>query len=89
MPNSNFKGGLKIENPYPSNEIDLIRIPLPDKVVLPMQQRIGNQAIPCVSIGEHVLTGQIIATIDDDRCAPVHASISGTVTAIGNPVYAH
>lgn len=89
MPNSNFKGGLKIDNPYPSNEIDLIRIPLPDKVVLPMQQRIGNQAIPCVSIGEHVLTGQIIATIDDDRCAPVHASISGTVSAIGNHVYAH
>ena len=54
MPNSKFKGGLKIENPYPSNEIDLIRIPLPDKVVLPMQQRIGNQAIPCVNIGEHV-----------------------------------
>ena len=74
-----YNGGLKLDNPYPINEIDLIRIPLPDKVVLPMQQRIGNQAIPIVSVGERVLTGQIIATIDDQRCAPVHASISGTV----------
>ena len=84
-----YNGGLKLDNPYPINEIDLIRIPLPDKVVLPMQQRIGNQAIPIVSVGERVLTGQIIATIDDQRCAPVHASISGTVVAIDEHVYAH
>ncbi len=84
-----FKGGLVLENPFPAKEIDLIRIPLPDKVVLPMQQRIGEQAKPCVSVGEHVLTGQVIATIDDDRCAPVHASISGTVVAIDNQVMAH
>jgi len=35
-----YNGGLKLDNPYPINEIDLIRIPLPDKVVLPIQQRI-------------------------------------------------
>ncbi len=84
-----YNGGLKLDNPYPVKKIDLIRIPLPDKVVLPMQQRIGNQAIPIVSVGERVLTGQIIATIDDQRCAPVHASISGTVVAIDEHVYAH
>ena len=89
MSNFAFKGGLKLENPYPTNEIDLIRIPLPKKVVLPMQQRIGEQAKPIVSVGEHVLTGQIIATIDDDLCAPVHASISGTVVAIDEHVHAH
>jgi len=83
-----YNGGLKLDNPYPINEIDLIRIPLPDKVVLPMQQRIGNQAIPIVSVGERVLTGQIIATIDDQRCAPVHASISGTVVAIDEHICA-
>ena len=89
MPNFTFKGGLKLENPYPAEEIDLIRIPLPDKVILPMQQRIGEQAKPIVGVGEHVLTGQVIATIDDERCAPVHASISGKVVAIDEQVMVH
>lgn len=79
-----FKGGLFLDNPFPVKKIDLINIPLPDKVVLSMQQRIGEQAIPCVKVGDKVLTGQVVATIDDNRCAPVHSSISGIVVAIEN-----
>lgn len=79
-----FKGGLILQNPFPAKKIDLIHLPLPDKVVLSMQQRIGEQAKPCVKIGDKVLTGQVVATISDNRCSPVHSSISGTVVAIEN-----
>lgn len=79
-----FKGGLFLDNPFPIEKVDLVSIPLPDKVVLSMQQRIGEQAKPCVNVGQRVLTGQVVAKIDDDLCTPVHSSISGIVVAIEN-----
>ncbi|MBI4776841.1 MAG: RnfABCDGE type electron transport complex subunit C [Deltaproteobacteria bacterium] len=56
--------------------------PLPKKVILPMEQHHGGMCEPAVSKGEKVKTGQIIGKSDRFSVAPVHASISGTVTDI-------
>jgi len=90
MPNQlGFDGGVVIPNPYPVEKVEIIQAPLPNQVVLPLQQRVGDQAIPCVKVGDRVLTGQEIATTKDSFCVPVHASVSGTVIAINEQVIPH
>ena len=53
----------------------------PSQVVIPMQQHIGAPCAPLVSVGDKVLRGQKIGD-GEGLCVPVHASVSGTVTAI-------
>ena len=57
---------------------------LPRRLILPLQQHIGEPAKPVVEVGEHVLRGQVVARASDFVSAPVHASSSGTVTDIGD-----
>ena len=63
--------------------------PLPRKLVIPLRQHIGNPAKPVVEVGDRVLKGQLIGAADGDISAAVHASSSGTVTAIGPAVVPH
>ncbi|MBF8224266.1 electron transport complex subunit RsxC [Halomonas sp. 328] len=56
--------------------------PLPRRVVLPLAQHRGQPAVPCVAVGERVRTGQVIARPQGRVSAALHASISGTVSAI-------
>lgn len=56
--------------------------PLPRVVVLPLTQHRGQPAEPCVAVGERVRTGQVIARPQGRVSAALHASISGTVSAI-------
>ncbi len=53
----------------------------PKQVVIPMQQHIGTICTPLVKVGDHVLLGQKIGD-GEGLCVPVHASVSGTVSAI-------
>jgi electron transport complex protein RnfC len=89
MSNYQSSGGVFIKNPHPVKTLNIIQAPLPDSVVLPLQQRIGAQAKPCVKVGDRVLTGQIIAQTPDIFCVPIHASISGFITAIDEQKIAH
>ena len=89
MPSYTFTGGLVIDNPYPVKEVGIVQAPLPGKVVLPLQQRIGGEAVPNVKVGDKVLTGQVIASTEDIFCVPIHASISGTVVAIDDQYIPH
>ena len=54
---------------------------IPRQVVIPMQQHIGSPCTPLVKVGDQVLRGQKIGD-GEGLCVPVHASVSGTVTAI-------
>ena len=56
--------------------------PLPDKVVIPLSQHVGAPNEPLVGVGDKVEAGQKIGESEAFVSAPVHASISGTVTAI-------
>ena len=54
---------------------------IPKQVVIPMQQHIGIPCTPLVKVGDKVLRGQKIGD-GEGLCVPVHASVSGTVTAV-------
>lgn len=54
---------------------------IPKQVVIPMQQHIGVPCTPLVKVGDKVLRGQKIGD-GEGLCVPVHASVSGTVTAV-------
>jgi electron transport complex protein RnfC len=58
------------------------KLPLPDRVIIPLHQHIGPPSFPIVKIGDTVLTGQKIGDSDEFRSVPVHASISGKVSDI-------
>ncbi|MDP3296316.1 MAG: electron transport complex subunit RsxC [Thermodesulfovibrionia bacterium] len=55
---------------------------LPVRVVIPLSQHTGAPAKPEVNLGDEVKRGQLIGSPSGFVSAPVHASISGKVTAI-------
>lgn len=57
-------------------------VPLPAQLVVPVGQHVGGPGDPIVEVGERVLRGQPLTRITSYIGAPVHASSSGTVTAI-------
>ena len=57
-------------------------MPPPAQVILPMQQHVGAPCSPLVKVGDSVLVGQKIADSAAPVSAPIHASISGTVSAV-------
>ena len=78
-----FDGGIHpAENKYQSTTQPIRSVPLPEELVLPVLQHIGNAAVPLVSVGDQVLKGQKIAADQGFVSAPLHAPTSGTITAI-------
>lgn len=55
----------------------------PTRVSIALQPRMGATADPIVKVGDAVTAGSMIASVAADKMGvPVHASISGTVTAV-------
>ena len=78
-----FHGGLHLPDEKAlSTGRPVAEAPLPSFLTIPLQQHIGAPAIPLVRVGDWVLKGQRIAASQGAMSAPVHASSSGTVTAI-------
>lgn len=59
-----------------------VRVAPPDEVLLPMNMHSGQAAEPVVAVGDYVRVGQLIAREEGRNSSPVHATVSGTVTAI-------
>jgi electron transport complex protein RnfC len=57
-------------------------LPLPQKVFIPLRQHTGAVTTPTVSVGDRVKTGEKIGESEAFISAPVHAAVSGKVTAI-------
>ena len=57
-------------------------IRLPEKVIISMSQHGGVPCTPLVKVGDKVKTGQLIGISDAVISAPVHSSVTGTVTEI-------
>jgi electron transport complex protein RnfC len=77
-----FSKTLTLPKSIAASSFSLTEAPLPSRVILPLRQCIGQPATPCVSGGEKVKVGQLIATAEGERSLPLHATISGTVAAI-------
>lgn len=77
------RGGISV--PHNKNTADkpVIRMEFPKTVVLPMQQHIGAPCEPTVKVGDIVDVGQVVGDTDKFVSAPIHATISGKVTSVG------
>lgn len=85
-----FPGGIRLPGFKQLSNREAIRnLPLPGRVYLPLRQHIGAPARPVVAVGEHVCKGQLVAEATSFVSAPVHASISGVVTDIGEHTVPH
>ena len=78
------RGGVKVDHCKNTAETEVVRIPTPSKVVIPMQMHIGAPCEPLVNVGDEVAVGQLIGDTDKFVSAPIHASVSGKVTAVGD-----
>jgi len=80
-----FKGGVHPpEHKEPTEGKPIERMPLPSRVVIPLQQHTGAMCEPVVKVGDEVKEGQRIGDARGFVSSPVHASISGVVAAIDN-----
>lgn len=78
------RGGVGVSHNKNTAEMPVERMPVPEKVILSMQQHIGAPCTPLVKVGDTVAVGQKIGDSDKYVSAPIHATISGTVTAVGD-----
>lgn len=77
-----FRGGVHHEEEALTATLPIKEMPSPDSVTLSLSGHGTHVAVPLVAVGERVLKGQKIAD-GEGSVAPIHASISGTVSAIG------
>ncbi len=78
------RGGVFVAHSKNTENCACVRFPSPEKVVLPMQQHIGAPCEPIVKVGDTVQVGQKIADTDKFVSAPIHATVSGKVSAVGD-----
>ncbi len=78
------RGGVMVDHNKNTAETEVARIPTPSKVVIPMSMHIGAPCEPVVKVGDEVAVGQLIGDTDKFVSAPIHASISGKVAAVGD-----
>lgn len=78
------RGGVKVDHHKNTADREVVRIPTPSKVTIPMQQHIGAPCEPVVKVGDEVEVGQLIGDSDKFVSAPIHASVSGKVVAVGD-----
>lgn len=82
-----FRGG--IHPPYNkelSSECAIKPLSVPEEVVIPLQQNIGAPNECLVTAGDRVSVGQKLGETGAFVSAPVHSSVSGTVTAVDDAV---
>ncbi|MBR2406214.1 MAG: electron transport complex subunit RsxC [Clostridia bacterium] len=73
-------GGVHPAQHKDAAELESVTMPIPEKIVVSMSQHIGAPCTPTVKVGDTVDVGQIIGDSDSPISAPIHSSISGTVT---------
>ncbi len=78
------RGGVSVSHNKNTAEMPVERMPVPQRVVLPMQQHIGAPCSPIVKVGDIVGVGQKVGDTDKFVSAPIHASVSGKVVAVGD-----
>ncbi len=85
-----FNGGVHPpENKAQSTQLPIGQLALPEKIVLPLRQHVGNIPKIKVAVGEQVLKGQLIAEAEGAVSAAIHATTSGTVSAIEDAIIPH
>lgn len=81
-PVKKVRGGVKVPHSKNTKDMPVNRLAAPETVYLPMNQHIGAPCEPVVKVGDTVKVGQLIGDSDKYVSAPIHASVSGKVSAI-------
>ena len=85
-----FNGGVHPpQHKLESTKAPITRVAMPDRLVLPLRQHVGNMAKLQVEVGEHVLKGQLLARADGQISAAVHAPTSGTIVSVQDQLIPH
>ncbi|SEO67566.1 electron transport complex subunit RsxC [Aquisalimonas asiatica] len=85
-----FPGGVRLPtHKHASTDSPIATLPVPPELVIPLSQHAGDPARATVSAGDTVHRGTIIGRAPGDFSAAVHASSSGTVTAVENRPVPH
>ena len=74
--------GIKVPHKKNTANCVPVRLSVPETVRIPMSMHIGKPAKVAVKRGDTVKVGQLIGEADGFISAPVHSSVSGTVTKI-------
>jgi electron transport complex protein RnfC len=74
--------GVHPSNAKNTTHLAPVRMATPAQVVIPMSQHIGAPCQPVVNVGDSVKVGQLIGEATGRVAAPIHASVSGKVTAV-------
>lgn len=82
-PLHSLRGGIRLEaHKDETRNIASRRLPLPEKLVLPLKQHVGVAAAPCVTLGQAVLKGDLIAAAPSYVGMRIHAPTSGVISSI-------
>ena len=74
-----FKGGIHPPQQKNTKNLEVVEMPIPKNVVIPVSQHIGAFTTVIVKKGDQVKVGQKICDSDEFISAPIHASVSGKV----------
>lgn len=77
-----FRGGIRMNEYKLTAGSPIEKMPAPPKVYVPLSQHIGAPCTPTVKVGDTVDKGQVIGDVPQGLGCPVHATVSGKVTAI-------
>lgn len=81
-PVGRIHGGTLLPHLKGTAEAETVIMPPPESVKIPMLQHIGAPAEPVVAVGDKVYVGTLIGKAGGFVSAPVHSSVSGTVSAV-------
>lgn len=85
-----FPGGIHpAENKHQSTTCPIRAAGIPDLLVLPLQQHIGEPAEAIVAVGDRVLKGQKLADTSNEMGVPIHAPTSGVIDGIAQMPVPH
>ncbi|MGN1280320.1 MAG: electron transport complex subunit RsxC [Succinivibrio sp.] len=83
-----FFGGIKPNEHKDTSSCPIEELKLPSIICLPIDRHLGRNGEILVNVGDHVKKGQPL-TATSGRAVPVHASTSGSITAISKEILPH
>lgn len=83
-----FFGGIKPQELKDTSNCVIETLKIPSLITIPLSSHLGPEGEILVNVGDHVKRGQPL-TVASGRYVPVHASTSGTISAISKEVLPH
>lgn len=85
-----FHGGIHPpEMKFLTTDKPILQLPIPEELIIPAQQHIGEIGEVIVNVGDNVVKGQALTHSTIPLSVPVHAPTSGKISAIEKATIAH